>query len=120
MRVRALRQAGLAVVPMVLLAQCAPQCAPVTPPASPPTMASYDLTASLPAGVFTADITPDGRYVSYIASAGGTQRLDLNTWHSDGTDGGLLIGDGWGVVDDWDETSVALYDFSSGAALAGS
>jgi len=118
MRVRALRQAGLAVVPMVLLAQCAPQCTPVTPPASPPAMASYDLTASLPADVVTVDITPDGRYISYVERAGGTQRLDLSTWHSEGTDGGLLIGDGWGVVDYWSDTSVALYDFTTGAALA--
>src|SRR5215207_6895077 len=100
MRVRTLRQAGLAVVPMVLLSQCAPQCAPVTP--SPPAMASYDLTASLPPNVSVADITRDGRFVSYNGAFGDTYRLDLNTWQADGIDGGMLIGDGWGVVDAWD------------------
>jgi hypothetical protein len=115
MRVRALRQAGLAVVPMVLLSQCAPQCTPAPPPPSPPAMASYDLTGSLPADVFTADITPDGRYVGYMGS--GTHRLDMHTWYSEETDDGLLIGDGWGVVDYWSDTSVALYDFTTGTAL---
>jgi hypothetical protein len=99
---------------MVLLAQCAPQCTPAMPaPSSPPTVVSYDLTGAVPTDASTIDITPDGRYVSYS----GTRRLDLTTWYSEETNGRLLIGDGWGVIDDWSDTSVALYEFTSGTAL---
>src|SRR5829696_7985748 len=93
-----------------------PSPAPTTP--APPAIAHHDVTASLPPDVVTDDITTDGRYIGYGGSSGETWRLDVDTGQTAETDGGLLIGDGWGVVDAFSATSPAVYDVATGALVA--
>jgi hypothetical protein len=101
---------------MVLLSQGAPQCAP--PPTPAPTVSYRDVTASLPPDLFASDISNDGRFVGYGGITGGAWRLDVQTGQVVPNDGGILIGDGTGVVDGASDTAAALYDFVTGAELA--
>jgi hypothetical protein len=68
---RSARQLGLAAVPVMLLAQCAPQCAPagtLTP--------LYNTVA--PIGPSTFNASADGRYVA-VGTEGGMVRIDVDS-----------------------------------------